>query len=206
VIDEARVVAASLPPPEPVLQRAPQIGDRVRVSGLGTVGEVVALRSGEIEVRAGSMTVRARPDEVAVVSGAAGAETKTRESWLRGQQSESRGAARLAGGAFGRGDAAVAHSPERAAASSLEDALRVPANTLDLRGVRVEEGLAMLEAFLDESMIASRDVVFVLHGHGTGAMRTAIRRALAESRYVSRSAPASDEQGGDAFSVAKLRG
>jgi DNA mismatch repair protein MutS2 len=88
----------------------------------------------------------------------------------------------------------------------LDSALRMPANTLDLRGVRVEEGIERLQEFLDESMLASREVVFVLHGHGSGAMKSAVRRALSESPYVSASAPAPEDQGGDALTVSRLRG
>ena len=62
-----------------------------------------------------------------------------------------------------------------------------------------------LDAFLDESMLEGRDIVFVLHGHGTGAMKDAIRRALASSPYVAESAPAPDDQGGDALTVSRLR-
>jgi len=195
-IDQARALVASLRVPESSPGPAPAVGDRVRLSGLGTTGEVVAVRAGEVEVRAGVMTVRARPEEVEIVTAKAGAADKPRRSMPRGEQSA----------AGGRGATPSVRAPERDSAASLETALRIADNTLDLRGVRVEEGLAMLEAFLDESMVRSRDVVFVLHGHGTGALRSAIRKALAESRYVSACAPASDEQGGDAFSVARLRG
>ena len=88
----------------------------------------------------------------------------------------------------------------------LDNAFRMPANTLDLRGVRVDEGIERLRSFLDESMLASREIVFVLHGHGSGAMKSAVRRALSESPYVSASAPAPEDQGGDALTVSRLRG
>jgi DNA mismatch repair protein MutS2 len=45
----------------------------------------------------------------------------------------------------------------------------------------------------------------VLHGHGTGAMKDAVRRALAGSPYVTDSAPAPEDQGGDALTVSRLR-
>jgi DNA mismatch repair protein MutS2 len=46
----------------------------------------------------------------------------------------------------------------------------------------------------------------VLHGHGTGAMKDAIRKVLARSPYVADSAPAPEDQGGDALTVSRLRG
>jgi DNA mismatch repair protein MutS2 len=53
--------------------------------------------------------------------------------------------------------------------------------------------------------MTGHDVVFVLHGHGTGAMKQAVRRALPQSSYVGKVAPANEDQGGDAFTVAELR-
>ncbi|HXC50690.1 MAG TPA: Smr/MutS family protein [Candidatus Limnocylindrales bacterium] len=161
--------------------RQPKPGDKVRVTGVGLVGEVVEARDGELEIRAGAMTVRAKVSEVEVLA---------------------------APRAVGASPAQV-HSepkPRRASGDWLDAALRMPANTLDLRGVRVEEGLARLEEFLDESMLASREVVFVLHGHGSGAMKSAVRRALSQSPYVSATAPAPEDQGGDALTVSRLRG
>jgi DNA mismatch repair protein MutS2 len=44
------------------------------------------------------------------------------------------------------------------------------------------------------------------HGHGTNAVKQAVREALRDSPYVRSHAPAEDEQGGDAFTVARLSG
>jgi DNA mismatch repair protein MutS2 len=169
-------------------QRAPvqaRVGDRVRIPKLGSTGEVVSIRDGEAEVRAGAVMVRVRLDEIEAVQTAAAAPAP----------------ARTRGPAMRTGRVSNAQALER-----LQNALRVPANTLDLRGVRVEEGLARLEAFLDAAMLQNHDTVFVLHGHGTGALRSAIRKALADSPYVAAAGAAAPEQGGDAFTVAVLRG
>ena len=77
-------------------------------------------------------------------------------------------------------------------------------NTLDVRGQRVDEGLEMLEAFLDRLLRQGRTRGFVLHGHGSGAMKKAIRQQLSASRYVSQSAPAELDEGGDAWTVVQL--
>ena len=153
-------------------------GDRVRVRGLGITGEVISMRDGDIEVRAGAMTMRLRVEEV--------------EALIEASHAPAPRALR-----YGAGSPSVK--------ASLDTAIRVPGNTLDLRGVRVEEGLAKLESFLDDSMLKNLDTVFVLHGHGTGALKSAIRAALARSPYVTASGPATEDQGGDAFTVARLR-
>ncbi|MGH7437928.1 MAG: Smr/MutS family protein, partial [Polyangiaceae bacterium] len=77
-------------------------------------------------------------------------------------------------------------------------------NTCDLRGLRVDDGVAMANAFLDRAIGSGQDVVFLLHGHGTGALREALRKELSGSRYVARSRSGSPDEGGDAMTVVWL--
>jgi DNA mismatch repair protein MutS2 len=98
---------------------------------------------------------------------------------------------------------APAATPKRnkSAARTLPVAVRTPSNTLDLRGQRVEEALDRVDAFLDVMMGEGEPLGFVLHGHGTGAMKLAVRAHLAASRYVEHSRPAEADEGGDAFTI-----
>jgi DNA mismatch repair protein MutS2 len=77
-------------------------------------------------------------------------------------------------------------------------------NTCDLRGLRVDDGVAMTESFLDRAVNSGWDVVFLLHGHGTGALRDAIRRELLRSPYVARSRGGGPGEGGEAVTVVWL--
>jgi DNA mismatch repair protein MutS2 len=45
----------------------------------------------------------------------------------------------------------------------------------------------------------------VLHGHGTGALKSAVRELLSELSWVQNAEPATREQGGDALTVFSLR-
>lgn len=76
-------------------------------------------------------------------------------------------------------------------------------NTIDLRGFRVEEAFPAIEAFFDAHTNRS-SVVFVLHGHGTGALKQGVRQWLPSSRYVKDFRPANAEEGGDALTVVRL--
>jgi DNA mismatch repair protein MutS2 len=79
-------------------------------------------------------------------------------------------------------------------------------NTLDVRGMRADDAVAMLESFLDRLYGASVRVGYVLHGHGTGALREVVRRWLSEpSAYVARSRPGLPEEGGDKYTLVWLR-
>ena len=79
-------------------------------------------------------------------------------------------------------------------------------NTVDLRGLRAHEAVAMAEQFLDRTLGAGRKVAFLIHGHGTGALRDAVRDALRSSHYVARSRPGGPGEGGDGVTVVWLRG
>ena len=46
--------------------------------------------------------------------------------------------------------------------------------------------------------------VRVIHGHGTGALRTAVRDELAATRWSARAEPAPPDQGGDGATIAHL--
>jgi dsDNA-specific endonuclease/ATPase MutS2 len=86
------------------------------------------------------------------------------------------------------------------------ESMQSRANTLDLRGQRADEALGELETFLDRTALEGADTVFVIHGHGTGALRKVVREYLATSPYVERFRPGGKGEGGDGVSVVSLRG
>jgi DNA mismatch repair protein MutS2 len=59
-----------------------------------------------------------------------------------------------------------------------------PARELDLRGMTVDEAIAALGQFLDGAMLAKVETVTIIHGKGTGALRSAVHQELKNSRYV----------------------
>ncbi len=79
-------------------------------------------------------------------------------------------------------------------------------STLDVRGQRVDEAVANVDRFLDESLMASRDVAFFVHGHGTGALRAAIREHLKAHKGVDTYRAGEQSEGGDGVTVAFLKG
>lgn len=50
--------------------------------------------------------------------------------------------------------------------------------SIDLRGNRVDEGLAKADKFLDDALLAGWEQVRIIHGKGTGALREAIMEFL----------------------------
>lgn len=77
-------------------------------------------------------------------------------------------------------------------------------NTLDIRGMTVNDALDKLDYYLDEASLANLSPVYIIHGHGTGALRQAIREYLSNSPYVSKFRPGESAEGGDGVSVVDL--
>lgn len=74
-------------------------------------------------------------------------------------------------------------------------------NRLDLRGFRVEDALDDLENYLDRASLANLSPVTIIHGHGTGALKSAVRDFLSSSPYVAKFRPGEDSEGGDGVSI-----
>jgi DNA mismatch repair protein MutS2 len=75
---------------------------------------------------------------------------------------------------------------------------------LDLHGERVEAALERLQAHLDDALLAGLDEVVIVHGVGTGALRRAVREALAEHPRVRSVRGGRKDEGGEGATVAEL--
>ena len=105
---------------------------------------------------------------------------------------------------------------ERIAAVPAESKKRAPRVTvpsrddssaeINLIGRRVEEALADLDAYLDHALVGGLERVRVIHGHGSGRLRNAVREFLKSHPSVVSHAPAGQAEGGNGATVAKLRG
>ena len=82
--------------------------------------------------------------------------------------------------------------------------VRTPGNSLDLRGERVDAAIALAEKFLDEAMRTGQDAVYLIHGHGTGALRAALREHLGGFPGIATMRPGVDSEGGDGVTVIAL--
>jgi DNA mismatch repair protein MutS2 len=75
----------------------------------------------------------------------------------------------------------------------------------DLRGMRADEALTEVEEFLDQGMRSGEEAALIIHGHGTGALKQAIRDYLANSPYIRMFRPGESHEGGDGVTVVALR-
>lgn len=150
-------------------------GDAVRVSSSGLLATVLEAEQDKLRLQVGAIKLVLRPEDV-------------EPAQARRPQKQ----------------AARAHTSSLAA-RALPAAVRTSLNTLDLRGERVDEALSKVDAFVDRMLNTGEPLGFVLHGHGTGALKSAVRTHLRASSHIEQSQPADTDSGGDAFTVFWLR-
>ncbi|MEB2312823.1 MAG: Smr/MutS family protein [Sorangiineae bacterium] len=168
---------ASASNPLPVSADALAVGARVFVARLGLAAEVLEPPArGRVRVQAGALTLIVRVDELEREGGVVGAARNPSKRLAR----EEKPSLALAG----------RHVPAR-----------TRDNSLDLRGQRVDEALDELDRFIDRMLREGEPAGFVLHGHGTGAVKHAVREHLGTSALLARWEPAGRDDGGDAWTV-----
>ncbi|MBE3586694.1 MAG: endonuclease MutS2 [Thermoanaerobacter sp.] len=86
----------------------------------------------------------------------------------------------------------------------MEDKVRSISTRLDLRGLRAEEALQEVEKYLDDATLAGLSRVILVHGKGTGALRTAIQQRLKTDRRVKSFRLGEHGEGGAGVTVVEL--
>ena len=76
---------------------------------------------------------------------------------------------------------------------------------LDLRGANLEEAIIEVDRFLDESFLAGLGQVYIIHGKGTGVLRTGISDFLRRHKHVKSYRLGSYGEGGNGVTVAELK-
>lgn len=94
--------------------------------------------------------------------------------------------------------------PQKQAASvkrTKEDNVRME---LDLRGESLEEALIEVDRFIDESYLAGMGQVYIIHGKGTGVLRSGIQQYLHRHSLVKSYRDGEFGEGGHGVTVAQL--
>jgi DNA mismatch repair protein MutS2 len=168
----------SVADPGPVTPRTWHLGERAHSRSGGWEGRIAALERGgkRATLEVGSMRVTVDVDDL----------------FLSSEQEASRdqpdGAA---------GQTSTANALRRERANSV-------ASSLDLRGARVEEALEALARYLDDAGLAGLGKVMIIHGHGTGALRDAVRAGASDHPLVRSLRPGQRGEGGDGATIVEL--
>jgi DNA mismatch repair protein MutS2 len=92
----------------------------------------------------------------------------------------------------------------RTKGSTIDVFVRTAANTLDLRGKRVDDGMADLVQFLDDNLLTNTSPLMIIHGHGTGAMKNAVRDYLHKQMPKGSYRSGDIHEGGDGVTMVTL--
>ena len=76
---------------------------------------------------------------------------------------------------------------------------------VDVRGQAADEALDQVVAALDRATLDGAPYMRIIHGHGTGRLKSVLREYLKASPYVAEFRPGDRAEGGDGVTVAKLR-
>jgi DNA mismatch repair protein MutS2 len=156
------------------------VGGAVRHVGLGWQGTLEKLEAGRAEVLVRGKRVRCKPEELAPASGPTPVVTKADKI------------------------AAESEPRSRRNVRDVEDSVSVPPE-LNLIGQRVEPALEEMESYIDRALLAARKEIRIVHGHGSGRLRQAVRERLRAHRGVDSMRPGAPNEGGDGATVVLLR-
>jgi DNA mismatch repair protein MutS2 len=81
---------------------------------------------------------------------------------------------------------------------------RLVSTELDLRGRRAEEIEWLLDSYLNDVYLANLGEVRIIHGYGTGTVRSIVRELLPSHPLVKSFRPGEKGEGGDGVTVVKL--
>ena len=76
---------------------------------------------------------------------------------------------------------------------------------LDIRGMMTDEAEIVVDRFLDEAVMGRLTQVTIIHGKGTGALRTAVHQLLKRHPYVKAFRLGVFGEGEDGVTVAALK-
>jgi DNA mismatch repair protein MutS2 len=160
----------------------PKAGDRVEIDELGTIGilQEDSDEKKQVSIRVGSQTIKISPSAVRVAS-SSNPNGKPREH------------------------------PRRASSGSSSPLPPSSVTTgfyqqeLDLRGVRLEEALEKTIAALDQALMDQAKYVKIIHGQGSGVLKTGIRQLCQSSPYTENYRAGDPAEGGDGVTIVELR-
>jgi DNA mismatch repair protein MutS2 len=177
------------------------VGAPARHAKLGWQGTVVKLEPGRAEVLVRGKRLRCLPEDL--VPAGDGPASGARAGDGRAEAQASRSASRKSRGPLP--EEAAAREPRGGAGAGGVEGVEIPLE-VNLIGRRVEPALEELDSFLDRALLASRKEVRVIHGHGTGRLRDAVREHLRAHSGVSGIRSGAPNEGGNGATVVTLRG
>jgi len=93
----------------------------------------------------------------------------------------------------------------RPAHSGREMKMAAMASEIDLRGMDSVEAICVLDRYLDEAMRSNLSTVRIIHGKGTGTLRSAVHQSLRKNKFVKKFRLGVYGEGEDGVTIAEFR-
>jgi DNA mismatch repair protein MutS2 len=164
----------------PKERRPLKVGQKIIVRSLNLEAEVIAIGNDEIEVMSGALRMRVALTDI------------RRKNDTEEEITPIAGSVRIK-----TESAAYTGGLKSVFVSS-------PGIELDLRGKTAAEALDELEDYLDQAYLSGLPSVRIIHGKGSGKLRSEVRSALRHSQYVKSWKIGLDTEGGDGVTVAYM--
>ena len=96
------------------------------------------------------------------------------------------------------------HKGGRPAHSGREMKMSAMASEIDLRGMDSVEAICVLDRYVDEAMRSNLSTIRIIHGKGTGALRSAVQQSLRKNKFVKKFRLGVYGEGEDGVTIAEL--
>jgi len=159
-------------------RRSIRLGDKVKLRRLDTKGIVTALSEEEAEIQVGMMRVRARISDIELPSDSVDV---LQPDYQKNVSKESKTSA------------------------SVIESTSSPGFELDIRGKHADDAIETLERYLEKAYLSGLPFVRIIHGKGTGKLRSVVRDTLLNHPYVHSHEAGADNEGGEGVTIAKLK-
>ena len=166
----------------------PHEGDLVEIDSLGTTGILMESLEGkkQVSIRVGTQTIKTAPSTLRMATPSGLTQSYQTRNRIGGHQS----------------------SP--ASHLSMKPPVCSPAtegyqDKIDIRGIRLEDAMEMTIAALDHALVGQVKYLKVIHGQGTGALKSGIRKLCDSSPYIQSFRAGDPVEGGNGVTVIELR-
>ncbi|MBO0952037.1 endonuclease MutS2 [Fibrella forsythiae] len=151
------------------------VGSYVRIQGQTAIGEILAIRGKDAEVRIGELKSNIKLNRLEKVS---------RKTY--------------------REAVGIRETP-RSQGMDLNEKMMNFSFNLDIRGYRGEEALGELDRFMDSALMLGYPELRIVHGKGDGILRQLVRNHLRSYKQVASMADEHADRGGQGVTLVKMR-
>ncbi len=152
------------------------VGSYVRIVGQNAIGEVVALRSKDAEIRIGDLKSTVKLNRLEKVS----KKTFKEATEVRDDRPRSQGV-------------------------DINEKMQNFSFNLDIRGKRGEEALGEVDRFFDDALMLGFPELRIVHGKGDGILRTLVRNHLRGYKQVGKMEDEHADRGGAGVTIVKMK-